>query len=57
MGLWIPQVDSARKTGLDSILQEVLTVVESGDGGGQEGDKKNSDLEKSALILSVAQQP
>jgi len=27
------QADSARKTGLDSILQDVLTVVETGDGG------------------------
>jgi hypothetical protein len=27
------RVDSARQTGLDSILQEVLTVVDSGSGG------------------------
>ena len=48
-------MDAARKTGLDSILQEVLTVVESGDeGGGQERDKKNSDTQKSAPILPIA---
>ena len=50
-------MDSACKTGLDSGFQEVLTVVESGDGGGQEGDKKNSDLPKSAPILPIASQP
>src|SRR5271154_2090057 len=52
------QADSASKTGLDTVLQEVLTVVESGDGGGgQGGDKKNSDLPKSGPILPIAPQP
>jgi hypothetical protein len=36
------QVDSARKTGLDSMLQEVLTVVERGCGGDK---KKTRDLQ------------
>jgi hypothetical protein len=31
---WMLQLDSARQTGLDSLLQVVLIVVESGQGGG-----------------------
>src|SRR5271154_3464034 len=34
MGLWRRQADAARQTGLESAIQEVLTVVESGDAGG-----------------------
>jgi hypothetical protein len=36
------RMDSARKTGLDSMLQEVLTVVERGCGGDK---KKTRDLQ------------
>jgi len=46
--------NSAHKDGLDSIFQEVLIVVESGDGG---DNKKTRDLQKSAPILLIAQQP
>jgi len=51
MDKWRWQGDSARKTGLDSILQEVLTVVESGDAG---GEKNSRNLRKSAPTLLIA---
>ena len=51
---WSSQADSALKTGLDSMFQEVLTVVESG----HWGDNKNTrDLQKSVPTLLVAQHP
>jgi hypothetical protein len=48
------QGDSARKTGLDSVLQEVLTVVETGDGG---YNKKTRDLQEWVPILVIAEEP
>src|SRR5271170_5189947 len=44
------QGDSARKTGLDSVLQEVLTVVETGDGG---DNKKTRDHQKSGRYFCI----
>ena len=47
-------MDSARKTGLDSVLQDVLTVVETGDGG---DNKKTRDLQEWVPILVIAKEP
>jgi hypothetical protein len=41
------RVDSARQTGLDSVFQEVLTVVESGCGGDK---KKSRDLQNGCRL-------
>jgi len=54
MGLWRRQADSERQTGLDSTIQEVLTVVESGWRG---NNKKSRDHEKWGPTLPIAPQP
>ena len=45
MDKWRLQADSAHQTGLDTTLEEVLTVVQSGGGG---VDKNARNLQKSA---------
>src|SRR5271154_541865 len=41
---WKWQADSARQTGLESTIQEVLTIVESGDAGGQKWSEIGEDF-------------
>jgi hypothetical protein len=54
MDKWRLQADSAHQTGLDTTLEEVLTVVQSG-GGGVDNITRN--LRKSTPTFIAAQQP
>src|SRR5271154_5033788 len=49
---WIAHVDSAHQRGLESTLEEVLTVVQNGGGG---VDKNARNLRKSAPSSLIAQ--
>jgi len=48
------QADSARKTGLDFVLQEVLIVVENGDGGEMNTSWGNFDIGRFWGAISVS---